>query len=753
MDASDIEQLLRRLVSVADESDKPLLAKIRRRCRNRKTRPESLQALLKDDAERKTITVLAELLKRQQKSERYGKHRAASAQRQAEESRKGREIGPLPPVEDPERKAACQRDLQLYLETYHAQSYPLDWSEDQLTAIRKLEHAVLVGALFALAMPRGSGKTTITRDATKWAALYGHSPFTMLTGPTDEKGEEALEQILADLETNPQLLADFPEVCYPLYRIEQIRNRARGQLLDGEPTRVRFGKRLLQLPSVQGSAASGAVIKTAGILSAVRGANHRMPDGSIIRPRLVISDDFQTRVSAESPDQCAKRLRIISGDLLGMAGPSASLSAVVPCTVIAPGDGAEQLLDRERHPEWRGERCRLLISFPDNMDLWEEYDEIRRRHLIEDGDARATPKQATAFYRKHRKRMDKGARVSWEARYRDDEISALQHAMNWFFRDEAAFWTEAQNEPRVAGSEETFLDAAGVLQKTNNYQRGQVPADAQYITAMIDVGKRVLHYVVCAWEQDFTGYVIEYGTWPEPARTHWTKARFRPTLMETYRGQGAEAAIYSGLQHLTQQICGDWRREDGVVLKCAYCLIDQQWSTSLVQKFCRESTDRGIVLPQVSRFIGPNEITISNYRRRTGERIGTEWLLKRGGRNLQLFHSDANHWKTITQRLLATAAGDPGALTIFGRESAKRRANHELFSRQLTSEHRQRVSGQRTCDVWQQRPNVDNDWFDCLWGCAVAASLAGASLDGVQQQQRRRMSLKQMQRRRRKEAA
>lgn len=55
--------------------------------------------------------------------------------------------------------------------------------------------------------------------------------------------------------------------------------------------------------------------------------------------------------------------------------------------------------------------------------------------------------EATEFYRKHRRAMDAGGVVAWAERYNEDELSALQHAMNLRLQDEAAFFAEYQNEP------------------------------------------------------------------------------------------------------------------------------------------------------------------------------------------------------------------------------------------------------------------------------------------------------------------
>ena len=51
-------------------------------------------------------------------------------------------------------------------------------------------------------------------------------------------------------------------------------------------------------------------------------------------------------------------MRILSGTILGLAGPGVKIAGVMPCTVIRTGDMADEILNRDRHPEWNGERRR-----------------------------------------------------------------------------------------------------------------------------------------------------------------------------------------------------------------------------------------------------------------------------------------------------------------------------------------------------------------------------------------------------------
>src|SRR3712207_7549730 len=52
--------------------------------------------------------------------------------------------------------------------------------------------------------------------------------------------------------------------------------------------------RSLVLPTIEGSAASGGVIRVAGITGRVRGMKHKRTDGLSVRPSLVLVDDPQT---------------------------------------------------------------------------------------------------------------------------------------------------------------------------------------------------------------------------------------------------------------------------------------------------------------------------------------------------------------------------------------------------------------------------------------------------------------------------
>lgn len=658
----------------------------------------------------------------------YEDRRNAERDRQAEQSLAGRDIGQLPEVVNPDRKAACERNFQLFCESYFPETYSLAWSPDHLKVIEKIETAVLRGGLFALALPRGSGKTTITESAALWSMLYGHREFVVLIGATESAALELLDSLKTELEVNERLAEDFPEVCYPVAQLEGIANRCAGQLYKGERTRITWTSNEIVLPTVEGSRASGIIVRVAGITGRIRGMKFKRSDGRNVRPSLVVIDDPQTSESAGSLEQTRKRVRVLAGDILGLAGPGQKISGIMPCTIIRPGDMADIILNRNTHPDWNGEKTRMVYRFPTNMKLWEEYAEIRAEALRTEGNFQ----KATEFYLANREAMDAGAEVSWEARFNHDEVSALQHAMNLKFQDEAAFMSEYQNDPLPDDTaDDSLLSVDEICAKINGLARRRVPLKCDRLTMFVDVQKALLFYVVIAWAEDFSGAVIDYGTWPDQHRHEYSLADANPSIQTLFPKAGFEGALYAALSALADECLGrEWEREDGAVLKIERALVDANWgqSTDVVYQFCRQSSHAGVILPSHGRYVGASSKPMTEYRKQQGDRLGFNWIIPNvaGKRAIRHVIYDTNYWKSFIHARLAVPVGDKGSLTLYGRIPGA----HQLFAEHLTAEYRVKTQGRgRTVDEWKLKPQShDNHFLDCVAGCAVCGSMLGASL-------------------------
>lgn len=661
-------------------------------------------------------------------SSSYERHKTASLVRSEQQVRLGQEIGPIPPVADHARRARADKDFRIFCETYFAHLFAKAWSDDHLRVIHKIERVVVHGECFALAMPRGSGKTTLCRIAVIWAVVTGRHQFVMLINGTSELAVDALRNIKEELAGNDLLAADYPHVLYPIRALDGETRKASGQRYYGRRTRMVWGAEEIVMPTIPGSRASGACIRTEGIHGNIRGALHRG-----IRPTLAIVDDPQTDQSARSPLQVHNLLSIINGTIAGLAGPGQRVAILMPMTVIRLGDVADQLLDRGRFPEWQGERTKLLYSFPKNLTMWGDYFRLRDSERREGGDG----SQARAFYAKHRRKLESGAQAAWPARFDAErgEVSAIQHAMHLKKEiGDETFAAEYQNEPVAGDLRDELVSAEQIITKLNRQPRGVVQETATTMTAFIDVQKELLYYVVAAWADDFTGYVVDYGTFPDQKRIYFSLRDARRTLSHEYPGMGFEGRLYAALDRLTCNLLGrEWSRADDVVLRIERLLIDANWNTSTetVYQYCRQSDFAAQLLPSHGKFVGASSKPMYEWSKKPGDRVGTAWKIPRGqGKSIRHIVFDTNYWKSFVFGRLAVPMGEAGCLSLFGSDPEV----HRLFADHLTAEYAVRTEGRgRVVDEWKQRPErSDNHWLDCIVGAAVAASTLGVAQVGTE---------------------
>ena len=626
------------------------------------------------------------------------------------------------------RRVRCEADLQRALKIYFPRRFPLPFSRDHVRVIESIQTAAKEGMLLAFAMPRGTGKTTICECSALLVTLWGWHRYVALIAATQQHARKRIESAKMELRHNAKLLADFPEAVYPIRKLENIAQRARSQRSSGEPTDIRWESERVVFPTIPGSACSGACLESAGLLGAVRGMNLAQPDGRVTRPSFALIDDPQTRRSARSPEQCDERERILQSEILYLPGPGQKISAVMPCTVVSADDLADRFLDRKKNPEWRGIRTSLVYSMPSATDRWDEYAQIRHEDITGGG----TGRKARAYYKKHRRAMDAGAEVAWPEQIDAGDVSALQSAMNKFYRDRPAFFAEAQNDPgagdREGGADQ--LRPSAIAAKCGHFPRGQAPPGTLATTAYIDVQKEALFFVVTAWGENMTGATIDYGAWPAQRADYFSLSNIRNTLTRKYPGRQLEGRLRAGLEDLAGHLAP---------YNITRGLVDAAWGLSrdTVYDFC--AGHAATWWPGHGRFIGPGRKPMREWVHKPGD-LPTR-LARRTAAEAAHWRSprpepgavrhvliDVNWWKSYLVRRLATAAGDRGGLLLF-RPAADR--THRLFADHLTAETKIETSGPYgTIDDWRQNPGrPDNHWLDCQVGATVAASVCGLSLD------------------------
>ncbi len=408
--------------------------------------------------------------------ERADRERERSRKNRAETTRAGQEINAIPEVKDWARREACLHDAEKFLREYWGvwPYFYKPFCKDHLRIIAKGEDAMRSGGNFAVANDNG--------DFPDGHTAYGLRHFIFLIGAASGLAKRSLSSIKKMIVDSPEFAADFPEIAFPVLALGSSINRQKGQVCLGIPTRINWSGEYIRtatLPEQPSMRADqhengGSIVFASGLTgSSITGMNI---DG--VRPDFVLLDDPQTRESAMKDASVQKREEIIDATVAGLAAPGTRLACLMPCTVIRENDLADHYLNHALHPEWAIERAALLPSFPANMEIWEQNAEIRRNFNPHAGpeDKQRAAAEGTAHYVANRVAMDLGAVASWDERFNDDEVSAIQNAMNMYADNRRAFFAEMQNKPLPPDLGDIKpLTSDEICNKLNRVPRGVVP--------------------------------------------------------------------------------------------------------------------------------------------------------------------------------------------------------------------------------------------------------------------------------------
>ena len=216
-----------------------------------------------------------------------------------------------------------------------------------------------------------------------------------------------LEAIKAELEFNPRLKTDFPEMC--------------GQ------------GRVWQAGTIV--TASNVKIQVFGSGKKMRGMVH-----GAFRPDLAILDDIENDEMVRNPDQRDKLEMWLKQTVLQLGAVGTKFDVIYIGTILHYDSVLSRTLN---NPFWSTRKFKAMKRWPDRMDLWDRWEELYRN----DGAV-----VAEAFYQANKDEMERGAVTSWAAR----GVLAL---MKIRARDgHATFDSEYQNDP-VSGDAAPFASA------------------------------------------------------------------------------------------------------------------------------------------------------------------------------------------------------------------------------------------------------------------------------------------------------
>jgi len=304
------------------------------------------------------------------------------------------------PQASAERKKRAQNDFEFFCKTYFphyvkkSNSVLHDYLYQRLPEIADSAQA----ETDAIAAPRGEAKSTITSQLfVLWCVITGRKKYPMIGMDAFDQAAIMLEAIKAELEFNPRLSLDFPEAM------------GRG--------------RVWQTGVIV--TANNAKIEAVGSGKRIRGRRH-----GPYRPDLFIGDDLENDENVNTPEQRDKLQSWLTKAVLKLGGAGEKFDVIVIGTILHYDSVLNRLL---KNTLWRSKKFKAVIQWPDNMELWDKWEETLLN--VSEGDA-------AEFYRANEGAMNAGAIVSWPA---GRPLVAL---MKLRARDgHAAFDSELQNDP------------------------------------------------------------------------------------------------------------------------------------------------------------------------------------------------------------------------------------------------------------------------------------------------------------------
>lgn len=630
-----------------------------------------------------------------------------SARKREERSETARIV--IPDCVNPQRRERALADPELFLKTYFGNKYRIAFGKDHLFMIDTIVSRGKHGGRQAVAAPRGRGKSELVKGLLVFLVCAEVVRFVLPVAATTPLAKRLYQDFRKKLATNRLLLEDFPEICFPIRALEGAPQRASRQHVDGQLTNIVWTGDYIRLPDVPGSPYGGVKMTYYGLDAAFRGANI---DGD--RPDLIIIDDPETRESAKSIPQIEDREAIIDQDISGLASQEENLAIVVLTTVQNRYSLSYRLTDQKIKPAFNGRRFGLVVQWPKNMDLWNDY--IAARHAAQAaGDEHG--RKAVELYLANRAAMDEGVEMLSD-HFVELEVdgvqlvhSAIQQAFNKIADTSMeAFQTEYQNDPPAEEEIETLgLTAARVQSRISGYPQRECASTTELRTIGVDIGDRNSHWTDMAWEGNAIGSVVDYGvieTWGITSESDQT---------------ARELAVLASLDVWADEIL----KVDPLLV-----LIDSGSGThtKAVYEFCRR---RG-------RPFYPSKGWPAQRFRMPARAEGKEPFLEAWAHNLTeervwLYNVNTEWWKKwLQQRFLIETFDEgghrrDGSLALFDPGPDKKR--HLSFSHHIVAEEERLVPvhGRELKREWFVK-NRNNHWLDATALACAAAGCVGVRL-------------------------
>ncbi|WP_140182235.1 phage terminase large subunit [Providencia stuartii] len=259
----------------------------------------------------------------------------------------------------------------------------------------------------AIAAPRGEAKSTLVSQLfTLWCIIRELKKYPVIIMDSIDQAYPMLEAIKAELEYNPRLKNDYPDIC------GQGRTWQMGTIVTRNNIKV----------------------TVAGSGKKLRGLRH-----GPYRPDLVVLDDIENDEMVRNPEQRDKLHNWLKKTVMPLGEAGGKTDIVYIGTILHYDSVLSRTLNNAM---WRTARFKAILQMPANMKLWDEWETLIHNKQIE---------EAERFYHENEPAMLEGSIVSWAAR-------PLLALMKIRARDgHDTFDSEYQNDP-VSGEDAIFAN-------------------------------------------------------------------------------------------------------------------------------------------------------------------------------------------------------------------------------------------------------------------------------------------------------
>lgn len=667
----------------------------------------------------------------------------------------------IPECKEPARRADAEANDQLWLKTYLPSVFYSPFTPDQSATIESCGAALRYGTQRCKAAPRGDGKSSTVKYLALKYALKRQTLFPLLLGATGKKAKDSLESIKRRLAEGMMIREvagvkkcvprtplgeDYPLECAIAAYVNPWPSRARNLTANGgRSIFCEWDADRIILPTWEDAEPLGPILFALGITSDEL-------QGCVVydrRPDFVMLDDLDSRDSLASTDGvvAAKLEEIIDKAVAGLGGQSRRLGKFMLCTVTSRESAAWKYSDPAQK-QWSGERVAAIKKWPTSAK-WQEYIELRQWGTQTIVDGKPTDefgRKAHEFYLVNQAEMDEGAELSNPHNFEREtlpggsqkQVSALQRCYD-FIADHglAAFQTEYQNDPpEDDGVSRTKLTPRMVQKQLSGLPRGIIPKDCTVLTHTCDVGKtKGFHWVVRAWRQDGTRFVIDHGRMEVAGAKYGSDA-------------GLDRALFAAVQRRAEEFkdaC--YRKDDGEQIDAANVIhfFDARWKKDVI---CAAVKSLGIgfhAYEGIGKSGGAvkgkfrDVVTSTATRRKCGTTGAYEELYSGDFGKIWVVHGDADRWKAFEHEGWLTALDKPGASFLFGEDKGK---EHGLLTadEHAHDEYAAHICNELEAEVMEHgfpvRKFIGNggptDYLDASYMSDVAAAMKGVRVVGSQ---------------------